>query len=349
MSDENEYVPFGEEWEKEVMKSPKRFIMEQFRRAAIKNVDADKRAAEAYEKTNEENLRCLAALQEFVQENIVPLDPATIIGKLGTIDAAIKFYFFYLEKEKELTATVHKQLVDQQGSLLAQSLTASNGTKMDAETSFRKTFKGVPWADHFNDAYFELMLKAMEDFAQQYRSIGTVDAKNFLDSKFKELPQTEKIGIGEEEIIGWLEEYAHTWKNLYEISSETEGKLRAELVASLSLPAPSKEHLTDEEIEIKFPCEVGQKVIMEPDMNYDQIRQANYYRRQGARAYRDLSIKANQEKEMIELLVFIKMSNVVHNNAVWKMSKNNMVDRYLTDQDVLKLFKEHQQRGEGEK
>jgi hypothetical protein len=45
--------------------------------------------------------------------------------------------------------------------------------------------------------------------------------------------------------------------------------------------------VTDEEIKMYFPSEVGQSVIMERDMSYDQARQANYYRRQGAKAMRD--------------------------------------------------------------
>ena len=45
---------------------------------------------------------------------------------------------------------------------------------------------------------------------------------------------------------------------------------------------------TLEEIEMRFPCELGQDIIMEKDMSYDDTRQANYYRRQGAKWLYDL-------------------------------------------------------------
>lgn len=41
--------------------------------------------------------------------------------------------------------------------------------------------------------------------------------------------------------------------------------------------------LTDEDIEKEFPSEVGQSVIMERDMTYDDVRKANFYRKQGAK------------------------------------------------------------------
>lgn len=36
------------------------------------------------------------------------------------------------------------------------------------------------------------------------------------------------------------------------------------------------------DIEGKYPCEVGQTVMMEDGLTYDEVRLANYYRRQGA-------------------------------------------------------------------
>jgi hypothetical protein len=49
--------------------------------------------------------------------------------------------------------------------------------------------------------------------------------------------------------------------------------------------------VSDKDIEIFYPSEVGQSVTMEKDKTYDEVRLANYYRRQGARAFRDGKIK----------------------------------------------------------
>lgn len=57
------------------------------------------------------------------------------------------------------------------------------------------------------------------------------------------------------------------------------------------LKTEAEKEVSDEDIEKYFPCEVGQSVIMEKDMTYDDVRLANYYRRQGAKAHRDNLIK----------------------------------------------------------
>lgn len=48
---------------------------------------------------HKDNEDCLNKLQELVQEKIVPIDPVLIIGKLHTIDKAIKYYIELLETE----------------------------------------------------------------------------------------------------------------------------------------------------------------------------------------------------------------------------------------------------------
>lgn len=49
---------------------------------------------------------------------------------------------------------------------------------------------------------------------------------------------------------------------------------------------------SEEEIAIKFPCEMGQNVIMEENRTYRETIQANYFRKEGARWMCD-KIKAN--------------------------------------------------------
>lgn len=52
---------------------------------------------------------------------------------------------------------------------------------------------------------------------------------------------------------------------------------------ALNLSVFDADSLSEEHIEIKFPCELGQSVTMEPNMTYDEVRKANYFRRQGAK------------------------------------------------------------------
>lgn len=50
-------------------------------------------------KKHKDNEDCLDRLQALVQEKIIPIDPALVIGKLQTIDKAIKYYIELLETE----------------------------------------------------------------------------------------------------------------------------------------------------------------------------------------------------------------------------------------------------------
>jgi len=51
------YVPFGPEWEKEVMKLPKKFIVEMLRKALMANQAAKDSQEMAEAREREENLR----------------------------------------------------------------------------------------------------------------------------------------------------------------------------------------------------------------------------------------------------------------------------------------------------
>ena len=116
-----------------------------------------------------------------------------------------------------------------------------------------------------------------------------------------------------------------------EILKDTLGELRYSLIGieltkqiihAMEMYLLQSSHPTipsDEEIEIHYPCELGQEVRMEENYSYGEIIKANYHRRQGAKWMRSIcqAKLAESEREMKEfrqLARLISALNEDHEN-----------------------------------